>query len=341
MSTQQYTLEELSKLTNTTLVGDPSHSITGVADLETAQSGDASFLANPRYLSAMKSSGAGVVFIDKEMAIEEGRNFLVAENPSEAFQTLVRTLFTAIPLTRFEGIHPTAIIHETAKLGANVSVGPYAVVDANVTVGDNTHIGAQVFLGPQVQVGNDSIIHPQVVVREGCIIGNRVILQPSVVIGSCGYGYLTDAAGKHNKLEQLGRVVIEDDVEIGANTTIDRARFQETRIGKGTKIDNLVLVGHGANIGTDNLLVGQCAIAGSSKTGKHVIVGGQSAITGHVSLCDGAILTARSGASKNFTEPGLYSGVPALPAKQYRRQQVFVRQIEKLIKRIDTLEKKG
>lgn len=175
-------------------------------------------------------------------------------------------------------------------------------------------------------------------VRELCIIGNRVILQPGVVVGSCGFGYITDKQGRHTKLNQLGNVIIEDDVEIGANTTIDRSRFKNTEIRRGTKIDNLVQIGHGVILGEDNIIVAQTGIAGSSKLGKNVILAGHVAVAGHLQICDRVVVAGCSGVTKSITEAGKYGGVPAVPLQEYNRNAVYLRNIEASIQKIKELE---
>ena len=241
-------------------------------------------------------------------------------------------------LTGFQGIHPTAVIHPEATLAEGVEVGPGSVIDAGATIGRGTKIGAQVYIGPHSSIGENGTIMPRVTIRERTLIGNRVILQPGCVIGSCGFGYTQDKEGRHIKLNQVGRVVIEDDVEIGANSTIDRSRFKETRIGRGTKIDNLVQIGHGVVIGSDNIIIAQTGLAGSSSTGRHVILAGQSAVAGHIHLTDGVLLAAKAGASKSITKPGKYNGIPAVPLEEYNRNTVYLRRIESLVKRVEALE---
>lgn len=335
-------LDEIARLTETELLGDKEHEIKGVADLDAALSSDVSFLANPRYLSALQRSKAGAIFIAKSAPREPGRNYLLTENPSQAFQILVHHFYKdKLQKTGFLGIHPSAVIHKSAKIEEGVSIGPQAVIDAHVTIGTGTQIGAHVVIGPHSTIGAHCLIHPHVTIREWCTIGNRVIIQPGAVIGSCGFGFLTDEKGVHIKLEQLGSVVIEDDVEIGANTTIDRARFTETRIGKGTKIDNLVQIAHGVQLGKHNLIVSQVGIAGSTKTGNHVVLAGQAALTGHLTIADGTILAARAALDKSVLEPGgKFAGAPALPLGENNRLTVHFRNLAKYVKRIEALEAK-
>jgi UDP-3-O-[3-hydroxymyristoyl] glucosamine N-acyltransferase len=183
-------------------------------------------------------------------------------------------------------------------------------------------------------------LHPHVSIREECIVGNRVILQPGCVIGSCGFGYTTNREGKHQKLQQLGKVIIEDDVEIGANSTVDRSRFKSTIIKQGTKIDNLVQIGHGVVIGEDNIIVAQTGIAGSSQTGKHVTLAGQVAVAGHLKICDKVVIAGRGGVAKSIETPGTYGGYPLLPLNDYNRMLVHMRNLENFAKKIKELEKK-
>lgn len=341
MNRKVFTLAELAEYTHSKLVGDPNYTIMNVADLESAEAQDASFLANPRYEKAMGQSRAGVVFVTPSTSPLPGRNFLVNENPSRAFQMTIEALRgTANELTGFEGIHPTAVIHETSKIGKNVKIGPHVVIDKNVTIGDGTCIGAGCYIGPHVTIGQQCLLHPHVTIREECFIGNRVILQPGVVIGSCGFGYITDKQGHHIKLNQVGTVTIEDDVEIGANTTIDRSRFKTTLIKRGSKIDNLVQIGHGAIIGEHNIIVAQTGIAGSSETGKHVVIGGQAAVAGHIKICNGAMIAARAGVSKSITQPGKYGGLPAIPLTEHNRNSVYLRNIENYVKQLKELQEK-
>ena len=201
------------------------------------------------------------------------------------------------------------------------------------TIQEGTKIGPFVYVGQAVQVGKNCVLHAHSVIREHCILEDRVILQPGAVIGSCGFGYTTNANGEHIKLEQLGNVVLEQDVEIGANTTIDRARFKTTRIAKGTKIDNLVQIGHNVQIGPHNIIVSQTGVAGSSKTGRNVVMGGQAGIVGHVEIADFVMIATRGGVSKSITKTGKYGGGPVMELADYNRQQVHLRKIEEYVEK--------
>lgn len=339
---KRYTLKELAELTRSQLAGDPSYAIDSFADLETAHEGQISFFTEPlydhtRYAQALKETKAGAVIVSPKTALIPGRNFLIHSSPSAAFQQIVEHFHPPVQ-TGFSGIHPTAVIHPSCKIEPDVWVGPYCVIDHSVVIGRNTRLGSGCHIGPETVIGADCVIYPQVTIRERTRVGSRVTIQPGAVIGSCGFGYFTDERGKHRPLKQLGIVVIEDDVDIGANTAIDRASFKETRIKRGTKIDNLVQIGHNVTIGEDNLIVSQTGIAGSAETGRHVVLGGQVAINGHIKLADGVIVTARSGVSKSISQAGKYGGVPATTLAEYNRNAVQLRNIEKLIKRIEKLE---
>ena len=336
---QAYSLAELAAKTAASLVGEPDFRITGVNTLEEAESEDASFLANPRYRDAMKQSAAGVICVDGQTPLADGKNYLVTDNPSRAFQIIVELLLHASSSSGFSGTHPTAVIHASAQIGPNVTIGPYAVIDRNVRIGEGTHIGPHVSIGYDVEIGSHCVLHPTSVVREKCRLGHRVILQPGAIIGSCGFGYILDASGRYQKLEQLGIVILEDDVEIGANTTLDRSRFKATLIRRGSKIDNLCQIAHNVEIGDHNAIAAQTGIAGSAKTGKYVMLGGQVGIVGHVVLDDQVMIATRGGVSKSL-KAGKYRGSPAIPINEYHRREVYVRKLDEFAKRLKDLEKK-
>jgi UDP-3-O-[3-hydroxymyristoyl] glucosamine N-acyltransferase len=340
MESKKFTLAELAELTQSNLIGPDDYLITGVDALDAACMQDASFLANPKYRSLLKETQAGVICIDRQTHPEEGKNFLVSDDPSRAFQIIIKALLLSGNLTGFSGIHPTAVIHPTAKIGKGVQIGPYSVIDQGVIIGDHTQIASHVSIGPGVEIGSHCQFHSHVSIREKCILGNRVIVQPGAVIGSCGFGYTTDVKGQHAKLEQLGTVIIEDDVEVGANTTIDRARFKSTRIGRGTKMDNLVQIGHNVDVGQDNIIVAQTGIAGSAKTGKNVVFGGQAGVVGHLEIADDVMIATRGGVSKSITRSGKYAGSPVMNLSEYNRQQVHLRKIIEYVKQIENLEER-
>lgn len=336
---QSFTLEELSTLTQSKLLGDPFHQVSSVCGLDGATKADVSFLSNSRYKEAMKTTNAGVICIDEQTAPLPGKNYLVSKNPSKTFQLITDFMIPPIR-SGFMGIHPTAVIHPTARLGANVTIGPLVVIDQHVEIGDHTSIYPFVSIGPYAKIGNHCTLFSSSVVRERCILGDRVILQPSAIIGSCGFGYITDEQGIHQKIEQVGIVILEDDVEIGANSTVDRARFKSTIVSKGTKIDNLVQIGHNVIIGEHNIIVAQTGISGSSQTGKYVMIGGQGGVIGHVKIADYAQIATRGGVSKTITKAGQYGGSPATSLHEDQKIKVHVRNIAKYVAIIKDLEKK-
>lgn len=334
-----YTLAELGALTGAQIIGDPETIINGVNTLDEACSTDVSFLGNPRYIEAMRKSKAGVVCVNSEAPLPEGKCFLVSANPTLTFQMIVEHILPTKAKSGFQGIHPSAVIHEEALIAEGVTIGPNAVIDRGAKIGPNTIIGPNVSVGFDVVIGSDCHIHPNCTIRERSSLGNRVILQPGAVIGSCGFGYTPDQFGRHMKLEQLGCVIIEDDVEIGANTTIDRSRFKSTIIRKGSKIDNLVQIAHNVEIGEHNVIAAQTGIAGSAKTGSHVMFGGQVGVVGHVEIDSQVLVATRGGVSKSL-KSGKYRGSPAIPISEYHRQEVHVRKLQEYIQRLKDLEKK-
>lgn len=335
------TIQQLAGILSARYEGpNPSLEITGVNGLELAGPNEASFLANPRYREAMKTSQAGVICVDEATKRHSHQNYLISADPSRTFQCLVEHLFSSYDnKTEFSNIHPTAVIHPSAKIAEGVEIGPNSVIDGHVVIGKNTRIAANVTIMRNVVIGENCLIYPGCTVRERSVLKNRVILQPGAVIGSCGFGYTTDAKGNHTKLEQVGNVVLEDDVEIGANSTIDRARFKTTLIKSGTKIDNLVQIAHNAEIGHNNIVAAQTGISGSTKTGNVVMFGGQCGVIGHLDIADGALFASRSGVSKSVNSPGKYRGSPAKPIEQYNREKVHVRKLDGYVKQIKELQK--
>ena len=335
------TLKELSELTSCELIGDENLQISGVNTLEEAFVSEASFLANPRYSDSMLQSKAGVICVDKNAKLQEKKNYLVSKNPSETFQEIIKIFSKENKLTGFENIHKSSQIHKSAKIGKNVVILPNAVIDENVVIEDNTFIGAGVYIGPNSSIGRDTLIHANVTIREETIIKDRVIIQSGAVIGSCGFGYLHQKEGTFKKLEQIGIVIIEDDVEIGANTCIDRARFKATIIKKGTKIDNLVQIAHNVEIGKNTAIAAQTGIAGSSKFGDFVIMGGQVGVTGHVEIQSFSQIATRSGISKNLKKKDAdikkrkYRGSPAIDMGEYNRQYVAYKNLSKTLKKLE------
>lgn len=334
-----FTLRELAALTQSKAVGDLDHKIDNINSLDAAAENEVSFLSNPRYKDLLKCTRAGIICVDHHTPLTEGKNFLIGENPSQVFQKITDLI---VPPTEsgFKGIHPTAVIHSSATIEDGVDIGPHVVIDKGVKIKKGTTLFPHVYLGAYVEIGESCTLHCSVTVRERCILKNRVILQPGVVIGSCGFGYITDQQGCHRKIEQLGNVIIEDDVEIGANTTIDRARFKHTLIKRGTKIDNLVQIGHNVILGQHNIIVAQTGISGSAKTGNYVIMGGQAGVVGHVEIADNTQIATRGGVTKSVSEGGQYGGNPLQPLSEFNKHRVHLKNISKYVEKITKLEKK-
>ena len=332
------TLGEIATFVGGELIGDGSLLITGVAGIEDALECDITFLSNPRYLGFLSRTGASCVIIPRDVAAPKSKPVIRADNPSLAFSKAVALL---VPVTagHFRGIHPAAAVAENAAIGKNVGIGAYAVVEDGCRIGDNTVLYPHVYIGKGCSVGRDTVIYSHASVRERCSIGDRVIIHNGAVIGSDGFGFVT-VDGRHIKIPQVGVVVVGDDVEIGANTTIDRARFGKTAIGAGTKIDNLVQIAHNVTVGKNCLIVAQTGISGSTVVGNNVILAGQSATVGHISIGDNSVVMARSGVSKSLPAGSLVWGTPAQPADEEKKIKVLVNNLPKLFDTVKELKKK-
>lgn len=340
----QKTLKEIAKIIDGEIVGDSDILITGVSGIKEAREGDITFLANPKYLPFIEKTQASAIVTSRDIK-NASKAIIRTQDPSFAF-TKILSSFAPCEATHPKGIHPTAILGKDVKLGRNTAVGPYSVIEDNVSIGDDTVIYANSYIGHNTEIGNDTLIYPNVSVRERVYIGNRVIIHSGTVIGSDGFGFAT-INGKHHKIPQIGTVVIEDDVEIGANVTIDRARFDKTLIGKGTKIDNLVQIAHNVVIGENSIIVAQAGISGSTTIGKNVTLAGQSGLVGHITVGDGATVAAQGGVTKSVPPNTLVSGYPAKPHEIAKRVNACVQNLPRLYntiaelkKRIEELEKK-
>ncbi|MFZ4116584.1 MAG: UDP-3-O-(3-hydroxymyristoyl)glucosamine N-acyltransferase [Chthoniobacterales bacterium] len=330
------TLLEIVELVQGELFGSSTSSIIGVASLREAKEGDLAFYVAPRYLSELRETKATAVLVPRNFHQEAPCPVIKVDNPSTAFDRVIALLAPA-PRPVAEGIHPHALVSPLAILGKNVALGPYVVIEEGVEIGDDTVIGAHSFIGADTKIGKNCHFYPRVTLRERCIIGNNVILQPGVVLGSCGFGYISSATG-HEKIPQVGIVEIEDDVEIGANTTIDRARFGRTLIGRGTKIDNLVQIAHNVVLGPHNMICAHVGISGSTRTGTGVTLAGQVGLSGHIEIGDRAIIGAQSGLSKNVPPGALVIGSPAKPMEQWKKNNFYIHQLGKLFDRVKALE---
>ncbi|MBM3857107.1 MAG: UDP-3-O-(3-hydroxymyristoyl)glucosamine N-acyltransferase, partial [Verrucomicrobia bacterium] len=314
--------------------------ISGFASLRDAQGGELSFFYSPRYLQELRQTKAAAILVPLAFEEEHDSILIKVKDPSTAFDSIIRALAKHEEHQPKSGIHPTALIASTAQIGRDVCIAAYAVIEEGVVIGDRSVIGAHAFVGAHTKIGEDSLLHPHVTVRERCLLGNRVILHPGVVIGSCGFGY-DSKTGTHQKIPQIGIVQIEDDVEIGANTTIDRARFGRTHIGQGTKIDNLVQIAHNVVIGPHNIICAQVGISGSTRTGAYVTLAGQVGLSGHIEVGDKAIVGAQAGASKNIPAGAVMIGAPAKSITTWKQNNFYIHNLSKLFERVKALEKKS
>ena len=307
-----------------------------MAGIESAGPGELTFLANRRYLGRLKDTRASAVIVSPE--VETALPRLVSQNP---YLTYARAMAVLHPQERLAaGVHETASVDPSAELAEGVHVGAYAVVGARARIGARSVIHAHVVVYPEVTIGADCLIHSSVQIRERCRLGDRVIVQNGAVIGGDGFGFAKDEQGRYHKVPQLGTVVIEDDVEIGALTAIDRAAMAETRIGRGTKIDNLVQVGHSVTVGSDSVLAGQVGIAGSTQIGDNVTLAGQVGVAGHVTVGHGVTATAQTGIP-NDVEPGaLVSGYPAIENRAWLKSSVVFAKLPELQRRVRELERR-
>jgi UDP-3-O-[3-hydroxymyristoyl] glucosamine N-acyltransferase len=341
----QKTLREIAEFIGGELVGDGNTAISGIAGIQDAAEGDVTFLANPKYLAFLERTAASAIITSKEVKAAL-KPIVRVTNPSLAFAKVVSLLMPG-SLEHPQGIHPTALIGKDVALGTGVAVGAYTVIEEGAKIGSGAVIYSQCYVGRNSSIGADSLIYPHVSLREDVTIGNRVIVHSGTVIGSDGFGFVS-VEGRHHKIPQVGSVVIEDDVEIGANVAIDRARFDKTVIGSGTKIDNLVHIAHNVTIGKNCLIVAQVGISGSTAIGDNVILAGQVGVVGHVKIGDNAVVLAQSGVSKSVPGGLTVWGYPAREEAAAKRINALVQglprlhqSIKELKKRLEELEKKA
>ncbi len=334
-----HTVRSLAKQVGGTVVGEGADTrITGVNDLKAAGPSEISFLANSKYEKLARESRAGAILVSRDEAGQLGGTLVQVESPSAAFAHIAQ-LF-APPPVRFEpGVHPSAVVAADAHLGPGVSVQPNAVIGAKARIGAGTVIGAGSVVGAETTIGEHCLLHPLVAVRERCVIGSRVILHSGVVIGGDGFGY-EFRDGKHVKIEHTGIVQIDDDVEIGANSTVDRARFGRTHIGAGAKIDNLVMIAHNVVIGPLSIVVAQTGISGSTTLGRGVVLAGQVGLAGHLTVGDGATVTAQSGITKDVPAGVTLYGRHARPIREALKIEVLEGRLPELFERLKALEDK-
>jgi UDP-3-O-[3-hydroxymyristoyl] glucosamine N-acyltransferase len=331
------TLAELAAELQGEVVGDGATVIRGVAGIREALPGDVTFIANSRYDAYLDETRASAVICSRE-ARASRVPLLVVDNPYLAFQRAVR-IFRPDFDRPAPGVHPTAVVAGDATIGRDASIGAYCVLEPGSRVGDRVVLMAGCYLGHRAEVGDDTVLYPRVTVREECTIGARCILHPGVVVGCDGFGFAFDA-GRYHKVPQVGNVVIGDDVEIGSNTTVDRATTHTTRIGDGTKIDNLVQIGHNVIIGRHCIIVAQVGISGSTELEDYVTLGGQAGLVGHIRIGRGAMVGAQSGVTKSVPAQTVVTGYPAVQHGVWRRLQAMIQKLPLLFQRTRALEER-
>jgi len=330
-------LSELAAALDCRLDGDGSIEITGISDLEHAQDGDLSFYGHPRYRMLVDRSRASALIVGKDVVLDN-RALLRSPLPYYSF---ARALELFHPPTRpTPGVSELAEVSDSAHIGDDVYIGPFVTIDAGARIGARTQVHSHVSIGANATIGADCLLHTHVAVRDRVVVGDRVVVHNGAVLGSDGFGFTPDPEGRHYKIPQVGIVVIEDDVEIGANTTVDRASVGETRIGAGSKIDNLVQVAHGVQIGRHVLLAAQVGIAGSSVVEDRVMLGGQVGVNGHITLGKGVIAAGKSGITDSI-EPGTFvTGYPAIENRAWRKASAVFSRLPELRQQIVALEKR-
>ncbi|MCL4781953.1 MAG: UDP-3-O-(3-hydroxymyristoyl)glucosamine N-acyltransferase [Bryobacterales bacterium] len=330
-------LQDISKLLDCTVVGDGSLEIRGVAGMETATPEELTFLANPRYAPKAKGTRAGAILVREPI---EGLAipFLISRDPYLDFARALALFYT--PPRPAPGIHPTAVIDETASIGEDASIGPYVVVGRGVRIGARAVIHPHVVIYEGAQIGDDFLAHAHATVREFCILGHRVVLQNGVVIGGDGFGFAKQKDGSHFKIPQSGIAVLEDDVEIQCISAVDRASVGKTRVRRGAKIDNLVQVGHACEVGEDNIICSQAGLAGTSKLGRNVLLAGQAGISGHLTIHDNATVYAQAGIGGDVAPGALMAGSPAFDAKVWRRAVAAFPQLPEMLRTLRDLKKR-
>jgi len=335
------TLAEIAELVGGTIVqGEASLEVSGFSTIQEAEPGDVTFLGNPRYAPHLKKTQASALLVDATFSdFPNGIAVVRTDNPTLKFGAIVKR-YGPQPRAFVPGIHPSAVIHPSAKVnGEKTYVGPHVMIEEGVEIGEGSAIHAGAFIGLGATLGTQCVIHANATIKDHSRLGNRVIIHSGSVIGSDGFGY-EFSGGRLEKIDQVGIVQIDDDVEIGSCTTIDRSRFGRTWIGEGTKIDNLVQIAHNCIIGKHCIIVSQVGISGSTRLGNFVTMAGQVGVAGHLNIGDKTTFLAKSGLTKDYPEPGAYTGYPAKPLLEGRRMLAYPARIPELLERMKGLEQR-
>ncbi|MBW4553712.1 MAG: UDP-3-O-(3-hydroxymyristoyl)glucosamine N-acyltransferase [Aphanocapsa sp. GSE-SYN-MK-11-07L] len=331
-------LQELAQLVQAQVESECSLEITGVATIDEAEPGDVTFLSNPKYIAKLPTCRAGAIFVADNFDTKLAMPTLRVKNPYLAFAQAIELFHHKPQLART--VHPTAVLGEGVSLGQNVAIAAYVVIGNHVQIGDDVTIHPHCAIYDQAVIGAGSTLHSHVVIREQVRLGARVIVQNGAIVGADGYGFVPLADGSFYKILQAGTVILEDDVEVQANSAIDRATVGATEIGRGTKIDNLVQIGHGSKVGQNSLLCGQVGLAGSTQVGNQVILAGQVGIAGHLTLGDRVVVAAQSGITKSLPAGSQVAGYPAIDHKLWLRTSAEFKNLATLSQRLRSLEKK-
>lgn len=336
---KQIKLSELAQLTGARIEGKSDDiDITGAAGLDEATNGHVTFLANPRYTPRVNTTRASAIYLSEDAITDREITILRVKDPYLAYTRALRIFHPEPELEPV--IHPAAVIDPTARIAANVAIGACTVIGRNVEIAEGVCIHPNVTVYEDVSIGKGSTIHSGVAIRERTVIGERVVIYNNAVIGCDGFGYAKDEEKRWLKIPQTGRVVLEDDVEIGAGTTIDRASVGESRIGRGTKLDNMVQIGHSCSVGEDSLLCAQVGLAGSSHIGNRVILAGQAGVAGHLKIGDDVVLTAKSATSHDIPAGKIISGIPAFDNKDWLRSVAAFRRLGEIQRSVRELQKR-
>ncbi|MFM7710162.1 MAG: UDP-3-O-(3-hydroxymyristoyl)glucosamine N-acyltransferase [Ferruginibacter sp.] len=336
----QFTAQQIADFLQGTVEGSSDVTVSAFGKIEEAKSGELSFLANPKYEDYLYNTGASVVIVNNSLVLKQpvSSTLIRVQDAYLAFASLLE-LYQQQRLSVQTGIEQPVFIHETATIGEHVYIGAFAYIGAGAQIGNHTKIFPGAYIGQQVKIGDQSILHAGVKIYHDCVIGHRVIIHANTVVGSDGFGFAPQPDGSLKKVPQTGNVVVEDDVEIGAQTTIDRATIGRTIVRKGSKLDNLVQIAHNVDIGENTVIAAQTGISGSTKIGKQVMIGGQTGVVGHIQIADGCKINGQSGVTKSIKHPGMaVTGTPAQEFTASLRAQAMLRKLPDLEKRIKDIE---
>ena len=336
----QFTAKQIAELTDGKLEGDPEVAVTSLGKLEEAGEGQLAFLSNPKYEDYLYTTKASVIMVNNSLKLEKEITATLIRVPDaySAFAVIL-TEYAKMARANLTGIQQPVYLSATARMGENIFIGAFTYIGENVIIGDNVKLFPQVYLGNNVTIDNDSILYPGVIIHHDCAIGKNVCIHAGTVIGSDGFGFAPQSDGSFKKVPQIGNVVVEDNVEIGANTTIDRATIGSTVIKSGVKLDNLIQIAHNVEIGNNTVIAAQSGVSGSTKIGKNVMIGGQAGIVGHIQIADGSKINAQSGVSKSIKTPNTsVTGSPAFDYAHALRSQILSRNLPEIEKRIKNVE---